>query len=436
MRSEEVTKMQTGLFKEIIAMAASTIRTQKIRSGLTILGIVIGITSIVGMTSLIRGFDESLRDRIRDIGPDTVFVSQFSGVSFMSGADLNELLQRPTLTPNDARAIERQAPSVAAVNLMLGGNGSPATPRTRIHYNGERTKRIPISGSTENFPDVFRVDLAYGRFYTEGEVNHRRRVVVLGQNPYLALFPNVDPIGKTVRIGNQPYTVIGVLEARPNAGGLNSDADDIAIIPHTAYQKQFGVRVLRSQRGQFTSVMIAAVPHEGVPREEAIQDITDVMRIRHGLRLDEPNDFDIVTQDAAMRLWDQVSSATYLALVAISSIALLVGGIGVMAIMTISVKERTREIGTRKALGARRREILWQFLLEAVFLTGIGGLLGIMFGSGIGFGVHFATGFPISMPWWSFALGIGFSAAVGIIFGIMPAIRASALDPIEALRYE
>ncbi len=428
--------MQTGLFKEIIAMAASTIRTQKIRSGLTILGIVIGITSIVGMTSLIRGFDESLRDRIRDIGPDTVFVSQFSGVSFMSGADLNELLQRPTLTPNDARAIERQAPSVAAVNLMLGGNGSPATPRTRIHYNGERTKRIPISGSTENFPDVFRVDLAYGRFYTEGEVNHRRRVVVLGQNPYLALFPNVDPIGKTVRIGNQPYTVIGVLEARPNAGGLNSDADDVAIIPHTAYQKQFGVRVLRSQRGQFTSVMIAAVPHEGVPREEAIQDITDVMRIRHGLRLDEPNDFDIVTQDAAMRLWDQVSSATYLALVAISSIALLVGGIGVMAIMTISVKERTREIGTRKALGARRREILWQFLLEAVFLTGIGGLLGIMFGSGIGFGIHFATGFPISMPWWSFALGIGFSSAVGIIFGIMPAIRASALDPIEALRYE
>jgi putative ABC transport system permease protein len=182
--------------------------------------------------------------------------------------------------------------------------------------------------------------------------------------------------------------------------------------------------------------MIAVVPHEGIPREEAIQDITAVMRIRHGLRLDEPNDFDIVTQDAAMRLWDQVSSATYLALVAISSIALLVGGIGVMAIMTISVKERTREIGTRKALGARRREILWQFLLEAVFLTAIGGLLGVMFGSGIGIGVHFATGFPISMPWWSFALGIGFSAAVGIIFGILPAIRASALDPIEALRYE
>ena len=167
-----------------------------------------------------------------------------------------------------------------------------------------------------------------------------------------------------------------------------------------------------------------------------MREVTEVMRIRHGLRLDEPNDFDLMTQDAALRLWDQVSGATYMALVAISSIALLVGGIGVMAIMTISVKERTREIGTRKALGARRREILWQFLLEAIVLTGIGGILGILIGSGIGVGVHYATGFPISLPWWSFALGIGFSASIGIIFGLVPAVQASGLDPIEALRYE
>ena len=178
--------------------------------------------------------------------------------------------------------------------------------------------------------------------------------------------------------------------------------------------------------------MIAAVPHEGVAREQALRDVTEVMRIRHGLRLDEPNDFDLITQDAALRLWDQVSSATFLALVAISSIALLVGGIGVMAIMTISVKERTREIGTRKAIGARRREILWQFLLEAVFLTAIGGVLGILFGSGIGLGVHYATEFPVSLPWWSFAIGIGFSATVGIVFGIVPAVRAP--DSIRSRR--
>ena len=428
--------MRGSLLQEIVIMAATTIRTQKMRSGLTILGIVIGITAIVGMTSLIRGFDESLRDTIREIGPETIFVAQFSGLSLMSGADFNELLKRPTLTPADARAIERQAESIDQVAISIGEGGGPGSTRARLFYQGERTKLIGITGTTNNYPDVFHVPPEQGRFFTEGEVSHRRRVVVLGQTPYLALFPNVDPIGKTVRIGNQPYTVIGVIGPLPGLGGLDAGQDDIALIPHTAYQKQFGVRLSRSRRGRLQFLMIAAVPHEGVAREDAMRDVTEVMRIRHGLRLDEPNDFDLINQDAALRLWDQISSATFLALVAISSIALLVGGIGVMAIMTISVKERTREIGTRKAIGARRREILWQFLLEAVFLTAIGGVLGILFGSGIGLGVHYATDFPVSLPWWSFAIGIGFSGTVGIVFGIVPAVRASGLDPIEALRYE
>ncbi len=428
--------MRGSLLQEIMVMAVTTIRTQKMRSGLTILGIVIGITAIVGMTSLIRGFDESLRDSIREIGPETIFIAQFSGFSLMSGADFNELLKRPTLTPADARAIERQAESIAHVNITIGEGGGPGSTRSRLFYGGERTKLIGITGTTHNFPDVFHVTVEQGRFFTEGEVSHRRRVVVLGQTPYQALFPNVDPIGKTVRIGNQPYTVIGVIGPRPGVGQLDAGQDDIALIPHSAHQKQFGVSYTRSRRGRLQFLMIAAVPYEGVAREDAMRDVTEVMRIRHGLRLDEPNDFDIITQDAALRLWDQISSATFLALVAISSIALLVGGIGVMAIMTISVKERTREIGTRKAIGARRREILWQFLLEAVFLTAIGGVLGIVFGSGIGLGVHYATEFPVSLPWWSFAIGIGFSATVGIVFGIVPAVRASGLDPIEALRYE
>ena len=167
-----------------------------------------------------------------------------------------------------------------------------------------------------------------------------------------------------------------------------------------------------------------------------MREVEAIMRIRHNLKLDEPNDFDLATQDAVLKVWDQVSQATFLALVVISSIALMVGGIGVMAIMMISVTERTREIGVRKALGARRREILWQFLIEAVFLTSTGGVLGIFFGSAIGMIVHWVSGFPVSLPWWSFALGIGFSASVGIFFGLFPAIKASRLDPIEALRYE
>jgi putative ABC transport system permease protein len=175
---------------------------------------------------------------------------------------------------------------------------------------------------------------------------------------------------------------------------------------------------------------------EGASREQAMREVQEVMRVRHNLRLDQPDDFDLVTQDAVLRVWDQISQGTFLALIAISSIALMVGGIGVLSIMTISVTERTREIGVRKALGARRVEILWQFLVESVFLTSAGGILGILAGSAIGLAVHLVFNFPVSLPWWSFAIGIGFSAGVGVIAGMVPAIRASRLDPIEALRYE
>jgi putative ABC transport system permease protein len=173
-----------------------------------------------------------------------------------------------------------------------------------------------------------------------------------------------------------------------------------------------------------------------VSREQAVRAVTSVMRARHGLRLDQENDFDILTQEAIGDLFDQITSATFLALIVMSSIALLVGGIGVMAIMTISVTERTREIGLRKALGARRREILWQFLLEAAALTTMGGVVGVLLGSGLGLMVHWLSGFPVSLPWWSYALGLGVSGGVGLVFGTFPALRASRLDPIEALRHE
>jgi putative ABC transport system permease protein len=268
-------------------------------------------------------------------------------------------------------------------------------------------------------------------------------VALLGYNPWQALFPNTDPIGKTVRIGSTQFTVIGVLGKRPSPAGFGTGADDFALIPYNTHEKLFG-KVLKGSAkisagsfnpAAFRTAMIAVVPRDGA-REAAMQEVEAVMRIRHGLKLDEPNDFDLATQDAVLKVWDQISQATFLGLVVISSIALMVGGIGVMAIMMISVTERTREIGVRKALGARRREILWQFLIEAVFLTSVGGLLGILFGSSIGLGVHWLSGFPVSLPWWSFALGIGFSAGVGIFFGLFPAFKASRLDPIEALRYE
>jgi putative ABC transport system permease protein len=431
--------LHSGLLGEIVNMSIDTLRTSKMRSALTVLGIVIGITSIVGMTSLIRGFDESLRDSIRALGPTTIYVQKFSALGMASGRSFMDMLKRPNITMEDGRAIARDAPSVALVDVWLGAG--PGGAQARLYYGNQRTKRLAVLGATENFAAVSFVDLELGRFFAPGEVTNRRSVVVLGQTAYLSLFPNVDPIGKKVRIGASEFSVIGVLGKRPSPGGFDTGADDFVVIPFTTHEKFYG-RVPRTRAGStnfsqgFRTAMVAVVPRPDATRDQAMREVEEIMRIRHNLKLDEENDFDLVTQDAIMKVWEQFSQATFLGLVAISSIALMVGGIGVMAIMMISVTERTREIGVRKALGARRREILWQFLIEAIFLTSAGGLLGILFGSSIGLGVHYLSGFPVSLPWWSFALGIGFSASVGIFFGLFPAIKASRLDPIEALRYE
>jgi putative ABC transport system permease protein len=433
-------RIRTGLLGEIVAMSWDTLKTSKMRSALTVLGVVIGITSIVGMTSLIRGFDNSLRDAIGQLGPNTIMVQKWGAISFASGKSFLEVARRPNLSKEDAIAIGRDCPSVALIDVWLGVYGNS---QSRIYYGHERTKQLGILGATENWAAVNSAKLELGRLFMPAEVDHRRQVVVLGNNPWQSLFPNIDPIGKTVRISGNEFTVIGVLGKRPSPGGFSSGADDFAVIPFTAHEKFYG-KVLKGSAkisassfnpAVFRTAMIAVVPREGM-REQAMREVEALMRIRHKLNLDQPNDFDLVTQDAVLKVWDQISSATFLALIVISSIALMVGGIGVMAIMMISVTERTREIGVRKALGARRREILWQFLIEAAFLTSAGGVLGIIFGSSIGLLVHWLSGFPVSLPWWSFAIGIGFSASVGIFFGLFPAIKASRLDPIEALRYE
>jgi putative ABC transport system permease protein len=308
----------------------------------------------------------------------------------------------------------------------------------RVFYRGERTRPSAVMGTSERFVDVNFAKLQAGRVFTEQEVRRRRQVVVLGFGPYDALFGSrgIDPIGKSVRVGALEYTVIGVIGKRPAAGGFSLGQDDFVIIPYTAFRRQFGnERIRRSPFGGIAA-MIAVVPHESVSRDDAMREVEAIMRIRHGLTLDKPNDFDLVTQDAVLRVWEQISQAILLSLVVISSIALMVGGIGVMAIMTISVTERTREIGVRKAIGARRWEILMQFLIEAVVLTSVGGIIGVLMGSAIGLLVNLVSGFPVSLPWWSFALGLGFSAGVGVFFGMLPAWRAARMDPIEALRYE
>jgi putative ABC transport system permease protein len=390
------------------------------------------------MTALIRGFDQSVREMMSAIGPNTIFIQRFGIVSFTNGSEIRELLKRPTLTISDARALEEHAATIEFVDIQLGGGG-PGTTFQRVFYRDRKSKPIIVFGSTENFAQSTRIPFLGGRYFNGTEVHFRKNVVVLGNTPYKLLFEpfGIDPVGRTVRVGSERFDVVGVFDKRPTAGGFNLGADDFVVIPYTTYQRVFGLKAIRiSRTATFTPIQIAVVPREGVTQAEAMADVQRVMRSRHALKLDQPDDFDLLTQDAFLKLWDRISQATFFALVVISSIALMVGGIGVMAIMSISVTERTREIGVRKALGARRAEILFQFLMEAAFLTSVGGVLGIVLGSAIGLVVHLVSGFPVSLPWWSFAIGLGFSASVGIFFGMYPAFKASRLDPIDALRYE
>jgi putative ABC transport system permease protein len=429
---------RAALFVEVVVMAFDTVRSNKMRSFLTVLGVVIGITSIVGMTAMIRGFDQSLRDLIAQSGPNIVYVQKFGITSFANGAELSKLLKRPDLTLSDARALEAQNTTLQYVDIELGAGPGPVTQR-RVFYRDLKTKNLVVFGTGEYFAEGTRLPMLLGRFLNGTDIQYRRNVCVLGNTAYTLLFQanGVDPLGKFVRIGSERFEVIGVFDKRPSPGGFGVGQDDFVVVPHSTYTRVFGLRVARVGRsGSITNVMISVLPREGVSRDAALADVERIMRIRHGLRLDEPDDFDLSTQDSFLKLWDSISQGTFFALIVISSIALMVGGIGVMAIMSISVTERTREIGVRKALGARRSEILFQFLMEAAFLTSLGGLIGIALGAGLGWTVHAVSGFPISLPWWSFAIGIGFSASVGLFFGMYPAFKASRLDPIEALRYE
>jgi putative ABC transport system permease protein len=429
-RSQSAGTLRSGLLAEILMIALETLRANKLRSALTILGVVIGVTSIVAMTALIRGFGDQMQQLIRQMGAETVYVAKMSIASFAAGRDFFEVLKRPDITEDDAKAIKLGAPSVATVGVQLGGG--PGARDERVTYRDQSTKRMPIIGTSANFAETNYIELENGRFFTDYEVTHRRQVVVLGYAPASTLFSATDPIGKRVRIGSNEYTVVGTMGKRPSP--IIGNPDEFMVIPVTTYDKLYEPPRIRGILARF--LVIAVVPRAGIPREQLLREVEQVMRSRHRLKLDEENDFDILTSDVIQKIVNRVTQAIVLALVVISSIALMVGGIGVMAIMTISVTERTREIGVRKAIGARRREILVQFLLEAVFLTGVGGILGILLGSGIAFAVNNLAGFPVSLPWWSYVVGLGFSAGVGIFFGMWPAIKASRLDPIEALRYE
>ena len=415
--------IRTGILGEIVRMAYDSLHNHKLRSFLTILGIVIGVMTVIGMVSVVQGLNRSFLAELESVGSDIIIVTKTEpGIRMGHGSE--EERTRKDLTYDDALAIERESRLAGAVAVDLSVNFWTSVP---IKYQNLRSDESMILGMNDKFPQVLSVYLPRtGRALTAPDVAHSAKVCVLGSELADILFPHTDPLGKDIRIGPEAFIVVGVLEKRGRMFGQSRD--NFVGIPITTLMKYYPY--------DLENLEIIITPGKQGNLQETMDDIASVLRQRRRVPFGKPNDFAIFTQDALVDLYNQITGAAYLVMIAISSIGLLVGGIGVMNIMLVSVKERTREIGIRKALGARGRDILQQFLFEAVFLTGAGGILGIVLGYGIAQAVRAATPLPASVTLWSVALGFFVSVSVGLFFGIFPARRAAKLDPIISLRYE
>jgi putative ABC transport system permease protein len=414
--------MRVQIFREVFRMAVDSLRAHKLRSFLTVLGIVIGVMTVIGMVSIIQGLNKSFLSELQSAGSDMIIVRKNEGIQM--GRMSEEERTRKDLTFDDVKAIEKDASLVKAVAVSVYVSVFESV---EIKYQGAKNDTAMVIGMNEKWPVVMSLYLPrLGRFVTESEVARSARVCVLGSELADALFPTTNPLGKDIRVGPEAFTVIGVLAKRGQMFGQSRD--NFVGLPITTLMKYFSY--------EKDGLEIMATPKRSEDLGETIEQISSVLRQRRKVPYGKPNDFSIMTQDTLVDLYNQLTGAAYLVMIVISSIGLLVGGIGVMNIMLVSVKERTREIGIRKAIGARSGDILKQFLIEAVFLTGTGGLIGVLVGFGIALVVRAATPLPASVSPWSVVLGLSVSAAIGLFFGIVPAQKAARMDPIVALRYE
>jgi putative ABC transport system permease protein len=414
--------IRIGILREIFGMSIDSIKIHKLRSFLTVLGIVIGVMTVIGMVSVIQGLNSSFRKELESTGSDLILIRKYDRVQM--GERSEEERQRKDLTYEDAKAVEKGCPLVkgVAVNLVAG-----LFEQIDIKYQNIKSDSSMVLGINEKFPIVYALYLPKeGRFLTESEISHSSRSCVLGFELAEILFPHTSALGKEIRVGAEKFTVVGVLSKRGQVFGQSRD--NFVGIPVTTLMKYFSY--------EKDSIEIGATPKEHGKMEETIQQITNFLRQRRKVAYGKPNDFSIFTQETMLELYNQLTGAAFLVMIVISSIGLMVGGIGVMNIMLVSVKERTREIGIRKALGAKARDILRQFLIEAVVLTGAGGIIGILAGFLIAVVVKAATPLPAAVTPWSVIVGFAVSVSIGLFFGIFPAQKAAKMDPIVSLRYE
>ena len=426
MSAAKIARVNRSLLGEILKMAWSSMRANKLRSLLTVLGVIIGVSTVIAMVSLIEGLNESFRRQVQSFGSNTIYIRKWRPQVFI-GELPDSLRQRAAFTLDDREAILAQCPAVRAV-APLNFLDEPQS----VRFRKKETKPTFILGTDQGYQETNGYNVSSGRFFTQEEVDHRAQVCVVGGTTLETLFPHQDAVGQIIHIGKVPFRVVGELETRGRFLGFN--LDEIVMIPFTDVRKYFSADESSFLKGN--EVLLNAVARSPDQIDQAIGEITEVLRMRRGVKANQESNFAALTDDSLLNLYNQVTGAFYLLMIAVAFLSLLVGGIGVMNIMLVSVTERTREIGVRMALGAKRSSILLQFLIEAMALTGAGGAIGILIGFGIAKLVDLITPLPSSVPIWSVAAGLAFSGSVGLFFGIYPAMRASRLDPVDALRYE
>lgn len=418
-------KVVASRFLENLKMALDTLRGNKLRSFLTIIGVVVGVITVMLISSIISGIGMAVEEQVKSFGTRSIFIHKYElGISF--GRRSREERMRPDLTLDDALALRQLSEvetSVPFLNVSSGWFGN----RTIVSAKGKQTQNIQLSGT---LPEIERAEteiIIEGRWFNQTEVDYKKDVCLIGSTVKETFFPYESPIGQTLEINGREFLIVGHLEEKANllgGGGGNNDASNTIYMPFDS-----ALRI----KPNADDIFILALAHEG-RLQQARDQIEDMLRVRRHVDFGKPNNFSTATADSIIEQFQSITAGVALAMIVISSIGLLIGGIGVMNIMLVSVTERTREIGIRKAIGAKQSDILIQFLIEAGTLTGFGGLLGLAIGWVLT--LLIAMVFPSYVPWWAPPLGFFASVGIGLIFGLFPAWKAARLDPIESLRYE
>lgn len=409
---------------ETFVMALDNVRAHKFRSFLTVIGIVIGVTTVIAIASILTGLRANIIQFVEEYGTNNIYAFHLSTGITLGAHDRSERTRKP-LRPEDGEAIKQLSPAVQDVanDGFIEWNFDKT-----LTYGGQTYKQGNLEGVSANYAAITNGSTQEGRFISEMDDQHRREVMVIGNGAAEALFPGgAQAVGKVVMMAGKPYEIIGVLEKRKGSLLGENESDNSVLIPFRTLRKV-------SPRSEWMMLIIRA--HSG-QLKQALDQVEDTLRRQRGVKYEEKNNFDLQTADRFIEQFDSITAMVGLVAIALSSVGLLVGGIGVMNIMLVSVTERTAEIGVRKAIGARRRDITNQFLFEAMTLTFLGGVLGVLLAVAVSqIIVLIFPSLPASIPLWAVVTGLVVSAAIGLIFGVWPARKAAGLDPIEALRYE